>query len=192
VVEGAAGQPNEFTQLLIGWRRGDNRALDQLMPLVYDELRRLAAIYLSRERQGHTLQATALVHEAWIRLAAGAQIEWQDRAHFLGIAARLMRQIMIQYARAYTAAKRGSGDVKLELNEESALSLDSSSQVIAVDDALGELSKNDERKSRIVEMKYFGGLMSDEIAEALGISVATVGRELRMAHAFLRSAMNGE
>jgi RNA polymerase sigma factor (TIGR02999 family) len=183
----------EFTRLLIEWRQGNQDALDSLLPLVYDELRRIAARQMARERQGHTLQATALVHEAWLQLAGAAQIDWQDRAHFIAIAARLMRQVLVHHARAHNAEKRGAGAVRLELNEEidnPAAARDC--DLLGLDYALDKLAAHDERKARIIEMAYFGGLTHEEMAAVLGISVSTVGRDLQVAHAFLHWQMSGE
>lgn len=174
-----------ITKLLVDWRQGNQAALDQLTPLVYRELRRIAASHLRRERAGHTLQPTALVNEFYLQLAGVAHLEWKDRAHFLAIASYLMRQILVQHARQHNAAKRGGGVAKLSLDEALTASADGSAEIVALDDALMELAKLDERKSRIVEMHYFGGLKAAEIAEVLDISVTTVGREMKLAHAWL-------
>jgi RNA polymerase sigma factor (TIGR02999 family) len=188
--------PEDITHLLIQWRRGSQDALDALLPLVYDELHRIASRQMARERDGHTLQATALVNEAWMQLVGGAKVEWQDRAHFLAIASRLMRQILVQHARAYNAEKRGSGAPRLELRE--ALDKPAASgspysdcDLLTLDRALEKLTVQDERKSRIVEMKYFGGLTNEEIADVLDISAITVSRDLQVAHAFLHWQMSG-
>ncbi|MBI1763354.1 MAG: sigma-70 family RNA polymerase sigma factor [Acidobacteria bacterium] len=176
---------HDVTQLLLAWRNGAAGALEQLTPLVYDELRRLAARYVGRERADHTLQATALVNEAYLQLINQqqvAQVDWQSRAHFIGIAARLMRQILVDHARAHAAAKRGAGAAALPLAEAIAVP---APNVIALDDALRDLAKLDERKSRIIELRYFGGLSMDEIAEVTGLSVATLRRDMRMAEAWL-------
>lgn len=174
-----------ITQLLHDWRSGDKAALEQLTPLIHSELRRLAGSYLRRERADHTLQPTALVNELYLQLNNLSKMEWRDRAHFLGISAYLMRQILVQHARAHRAAKRGGGAAKLSLDEALTVSGESSEELVRLDDALSELAKFDERKSKIIEMHYFGGLKADEMAEVLGISVTTVGREMRMAHAWL-------
>jgi len=179
----------EVTQLLLDWKQGNHTALDQLTPLVYQELRRLAQSYLRRERSDHTLQATALIHEAYVRLVDQGQPAWESRIHFFGIAAQLMRQILVDHARSNRAAKRGGGAPKLSLNEALVFSHEKSRTLVDLDDALRELAGFDERKSRIVELRYFGGLSIEEIGEAMGISVATVGRELRLASAWLRRAM---
>lgn len=178
-------EPQAITKLLMDWRQGSQAALDQLTPLVYRELRRIAASHLRRERDGHTLQPTALVNEFYLQLAGVSNLEWKDRAHFLAIASYLMRQILVQHARQHNAAKRGGGAAKLSLDEALTVSEDGSAEVVALDDALRELARFDERKSRIVEMHYFGGLKAAEIAEVLDISVTTVGRELKLAHAWL-------
>jgi len=184
---------NQVTQLLVRWREGDREALEELMPLVYDELRRLARHYLQRERSGHTLQSTALVHEAYLRLAGQNPPEWQNRAHFFGIAAHLMRQILVEHARARDAAKRGGGVCRLELDQ--ALGLPSQQldlDVVALDKALKELEELDAQQSRIVELRFFGGLTIEDTSEVLGISPATVKREWVTARAWLHRAMTGE
>ncbi len=188
--------PEDITRLLIEWRQGSQAAHDALLPLVYDELRRIASRQMARERVGHTLQATALVNEAWMQLAGAAQVEWQDRAHFLAIAARLMRQILVHYARGHNAEKRGSGAPRLELNEaldtpKSSASPYSDCDLLDLDQALEKLAAQDERKGRIIEMKYFGGLTNEEIADVLGISLITVRRDVQVAHAFLHWQMSG-
>ncbi len=180
------------TQLLLAWHNGDAQALERLTSLVYDELRRLAARYLQRERAGHTLQATALVNEAYLQLIQQQQValvDWQSRAHFIGIAARLMRQILVDHARAHVAAKRGQGAPDLPLDEAIELPQRITPDVIALDDALRDLANFDERKSRIIELRYFGGLSMEEIAEVTSLSVATLRRDLRMAEAWLGRQM---
>jgi RNA polymerase sigma factor (TIGR02999 family) len=176
--------PADVTRLLLKWREGNSEALEHLTPIVYDELRRLADSYMRRESCGHTLQATALVHEAYVRLLGSAQIEFQDRAHFFGIAARLMRQVLVQHARTKGALKRGQGK-KESLEEAAVISNQGSATVVALDEALRKLADFDERKSQIVEMRYFGGLTAEEIAVVLEISTATIARELKLAHAWL-------
>jgi RNA polymerase sigma factor (TIGR02999 family) len=175
----------DITQLLSDWSRGDRQALDALTPMVYEELRRLAARYMRREAGGHTLQATALVHEAYARLAH-SEMPLKDRAHLLAFMAQLMRQILVDHARARQAAKRGGGLEQVTLDESVAVSVDSSDQVLELDALLAELGQFDEMKSRIVEMRFFGGLTNDEVAAALGISPTTLDRELRLAKAWLR------
>lgn len=177
--------PHDVTGLLLDWRNGDQQALEQLTPLVYDELRRLAARYLRHEREGHTLQTTALVNEAYLQLIGQQDRDWQNRAHFLAIASHLMRNILVDHARARAAAKRGKGDQALQLDEALEVPAHATPDVIALDDALKDLAKHDERKCRIIELRYFGGLSMDEIAEVTGLSTATLRRDLRMAEAWL-------
>lgn len=177
--------PHEVTQLLLDWRNGDQQALERLTPLVYDELRRLAARYLRRERDGHTLQTTALVNEAYLQLIGQQARDWQNRAHFLAIASHLMRNILVDHARAHAAAKRGKGDQALPLDEAIEVPGQTSPDVLALDEALKDLAKHDERKCRIIELRYFGGLSMEEIAEVTDLSVATLRRDLRMAEAWL-------
>lgn len=171
------------TQLLLEWRGGSQQALDALMPVVYDELRRLAQHYMRSERPEHTLQATALVNEAYLRLV-DMKVSWQDRAHFFAVAARLMRRMLVDHARAQHRAKREGGP-KVSLDDALEVSWKPASDLLALDEALDELAKFDQRKSEIVELHFFGGLSNEEVAEALGISRATVQRELRMAKAWL-------
>jgi RNA polymerase sigma-70 factor, ECF subfamily len=182
-------EPHDVTQLLLAWRSGDEQALAQLTPLVYDQLHRLAARYLRRERDGHTLQPTALVNEAYLQLIDQQRVAWQNRAHFIGIAAHLMRQILVNHARARAAAKRGHGIAALPLDEAKDVPHKTAPDVIALDDALQALARFDERKSRIVELRYFGGLSLEELAEVTHLSVATIRRDLRMAEAWLGRQM---
>lgn len=183
---------HSVTRLLADWKAGSDAALEQLTPLVYRELRRLADSYLRRERADHTLQPTALIHEAYLRMVDQSLPQWQSRSHFYGIAARLMRQILVDYARGRAAAKRGSAEDCLPLDEAAVFSKDRPDSLVALDDALTALAEFDERKCRVIELRYFGGLSAEETSEALGISVATVGRELRMAEAWLHREMNKE
>jgi RNA polymerase sigma factor (TIGR02999 family) len=171
------------TQLLLEWRSGNEAALDRLMPLVYDELRRLAQHYMRSERPEHTLQATALVNEAYLRLV-DMKVSWQDRAHFFAVAARLMRRMLVDHARGHQRAKRQSG-AKVSLDDALEVSSQPALELLGLDDALTRLAELDLRKSEIVELHFFGGLGNDEVAEALGISRATVQRELRFAKAWL-------
>jgi RNA polymerase sigma factor (TIGR02999 family) len=180
------------TQLLADWRRGDSAALEQLMPIVYDELHRIAVAYLSRERFNHTLQATALVHEAYLQLVDERQVDWQNRAHFFGAAARLMRRILVDYARARNAAKRGGGDYRMTLSEPQGGYELPDVDVILLDAALNELEVLDRQQSRVIELKFFGGLSIEETAEVLAISTATVKRDWLMAKLWLRRRMKGE
>jgi len=175
----------------VRWRGGDQQALESLMPLVYDELRRLAHYYLQRERTDHTLQSTALVHEAYLRLAGPNAPQWQNRAHFFGIAARVMRQILVEHARAHTAAKRGGvGACKLALDEaidlqQKDVQQKSDVDVLALDSALTRLSEMDPQQGRIVELRFFTGLTIEDTAEVMGISPATVKRDWTSARAWL-------
>lgn len=178
--------PNQnITQLLVDWRNGDQEALNQLMPLVYEELRRMANYYMRNERKGHTLQTSALVNEAYLRLVDHENIQWQNRSHFFGLAAQAMRRILVDHARSRNYQKRGGGAEQVSLDEAATLAEDRAAELIALDDALQELAKFDQRKSRIVEMRYFGGLSGEEVAEALGISTATVSRDWETAKAWL-------
>ena len=178
-------QSNEITQLLRQWSQGDVAVLDQLMPVVLRELHKLAGSYLKGERPNHTLQPTALINEAYLRLVAQDFPEWQSRTHFYGVAAQLMRQILVDHARAHAAAKRGQNTPKLSLEEAVEFSHEQASELVALDDALRSLARLDERKARVVELRHFGGLTVEEIATALGISTATVTREMRLAQAWL-------
>lgn len=182
--------PSEITQLLRKWSEGDRAALDQLMPIVHQELRKLANSYLRGERPGHTLQPTALINEAYLRLIKQDFPEWQSRKHFYGVAAQLMRQILVEHARAHATAKRGAGGHKLSLDEAINFSREQAADLVALDDALTALTRFDERKARAIELRYFGGFSVEEIAGALDISIATVGREMRMAQAWLHREMS--
>jgi RNA polymerase sigma factor (TIGR02999 family) len=177
------------TLLLRDWRAGDRGALDELMPIIYGELHRLAAGYLRGERVGHTFRPTDLVSEAYLRLADGGQPEWNDRVHFFAIAARTMRQILVDHARRRNAAKRGDGDRAATLDE-NIVAPDRPDDLLALDAALAALEAVDERKARVVELHYFGGLTHDEVAEALGVHVNTVGRDLRFAEAWIQRHMH--
>lgn len=188
----AESSDNQVTQLLVRWRDGDREALEKLMPLVYEELRRLARHYLRQERSDHTLQSTALVHEAYLRLAGEHAPQWQNRAHFFGIAARLMRQILVEHARSRATAKRGGSACKLTLDDSIALPQQIDVDVVALDKALNELSEMDAQQSRIVELRFFGGLTIEDTSEVLGISTATVKRDWITARAWLYRAMTGE
>ncbi|MGI8656144.1 MAG: sigma-70 family RNA polymerase sigma factor [Pyrinomonadaceae bacterium] len=174
----------DVTQILTEWNSsGDAPA--RLMPLVYDELRRLAANYLRRERSDHTLQPTALVHEAYLRLIDQTRVEWQNRAHFYAIAAQMMRRILIDHARAHTSEKRGGHERRLSLDEAAILPQERAADLIALDDALKQLAATDERKSRVVELRFFGGLSVKETAEVLGVHTATIERDWMVAKAWL-------
>jgi len=181
-----ADPPGDVTLLLAEMRRGNSEALSKLIPLVYQELRRLAAHFLHAEREGHTLQPTALVHEAYLRLA-GQTEPWQNRAHFMAVAAQLMRRIMVDYARQRIAAKRGGGKAAFELATSGIASgVEQSEELLAVDEALARLAALDPRQAGVVEMRYFGGMTVEETAEVLGIAPRTVKREWAMAKAWLR------
>lgn len=182
--------PHEVTQLLQDWRNGDKAALEKLTPLVYDELRRLANRYLRGERKDHTLQGTALVHEAYMKMVGYSDLEWQSRAHFFGVAARIMRQILIDHARKHRTDKRGAGNQNLPLDEAVVFSTERADTLVALDDALETLAALDQLKGRIIELRYFGGLSIEEIGEVEGISVSTVRRHMRMAEAWLHREIN--
>jgi len=184
--------PATITQLLIKWRNGDQAALDELAPLVYSELRRLARHYLRAERPGHTLQPSDLVHEAYLRLVDEKDIDWQNRAHFFGVAAVRMRHILVERARSRRAAKRGGGEYRLTLSEADRLTDKRDVNLLALDEALRRLEALDPQKSRVVELRYFGGLTIEETAEAMKISPATVKRDWSMARAWLRSEISNE
>jgi RNA polymerase sigma-70 factor (ECF subfamily) len=178
---------HEVTRLLVEWANGNQQALDDLTPLVYRELRQLAASCLRKERQGHTLQPTALVHEAYLRLVDQKNPNWQDRSHFFGVAARLMRQILVDHARKKQAGKRAG--MKVSLEEAVSFQRERSRDLVALDIGLNALEKLDPRKCKAVELRYFGGLRMEEIAQTLDVSPGTVRRELRMAEAWLHHQM---
>jgi len=185
-------EPN-VTELLLEWRRGDREALNQLTPLVYDELRRIAHRYVKRERRGgQTLDTTALVNEAYLRLAGGEEIDWQNRAHFFAVTALVMRRILIDYARRRRYLKRGGLAQQVSLEEASAMTEVRAAELVSLDEALEELAKLDLRKSRVVELRYFGGLSLEETADVLEISVMTVRRDWRAAKAWLYKAVMGD
>jgi RNA polymerase sigma-70 factor (ECF subfamily) len=180
---------NEVTELLLDWGKGDQAALDKLVPVVYQELRRLASYYMRRERPGHTLQTSALVNEAYMRLVDYKKMQWESRAHFFAVAAQAMRRILVDHARKRHFAKRGGGAVQVSLDESALVSQNQAADLIALDDALTGLEAIDPRKSRIVELRYIGGLNIEETAEVLDISPATVQREWRAAKAWLYRAI---
>jgi RNA polymerase sigma factor (TIGR02999 family) len=184
--------PHEITHLLKAWSAGDKSALDKLMPLVYGDLHRLAQKHMSGERDGHTLQTTALVHEAYVRLVDSKQANWKDRAHFFAVCARLMRHILVDAARSRRALKRGSDVRVVELDEAMAASVGPTVDLIALDDALNALAAFDDRKSQVVEMRIFGGLSAEETAGVLQISTDTVTRDMRLATAWLKRELGGE
>ena len=177
---------NEVTQLLIAWGNGDETALDQLMPLVYSELHRLAHRHIKKERPGHTLQTSALLNEAFLRLVDQRGVHWESRAHFFSIAARMMRRILVDYARSRRYAKRGGNAQQVSFDEELVVSRQVSADVLAIHDALNELATIDERKSKVVELRFFGGLSIEETAEVLGVSAGSVMRDWTLAKAWLR------
>jgi RNA polymerase sigma factor (TIGR02999 family) len=192
---GIAGRPlgvgvgpelsKQVSELLANWNNGDAEAREALMPLVYNELRKLAASHLRRERSDHTLQPTALVHEVYLRLADQKNVRWQDKTHFFGAAAQLMRRILVDHARSHTADKRGSGLPKVSLNEAIAMSRERPAELLALDESLTQLASTDPQQSRIVELRVFGGLTIEQTAEILGISPATVKRDWTLAKAWL-------
>ena len=185
------GSTHSVTDLLQAWASGDQAALDELLPLVYDELRRQARRFMRAQPEGHTLQTTALVHEAYLRLIGQSSVEWQGRAHFFGVAAKAMRSILVDHARARSAAKRGGSAGAITLDDAGGIAGPQASvDVLALDEALGRLAELDSRKSRLVELRYFGGLGIDEAAAVLGISPATVKREWTTARAWLRRELS--
>jgi RNA polymerase sigma factor (TIGR02999 family) len=182
-------QPSQpVSELLVRWKAGDQDALEALVPLVYQELREIARHHLQRERPGHTLQSAALVHEAYLRLLDQRPFDTENRAHFLAVASRLMRQILVDYARSHGAAKRGA-DRRVDLDASLVLAQTRSTDVVALDDALNRLTKLDEQQGRIVELRFFGGLATEEIAEVLNISPSTVKRDWNVAKAWLTRQM---
>lgn len=184
---------DNLTQMLIQLSEGKSEIVDDILPLIYDELRRLAGNYLRRERSEHTLQPTALVHEAYLKLIDQRQVKWQNRAHFFGIAANIMRRILVDYARQHKAGKRGGNEENLSLDDEIIVaSTEKSAELLALDEALENLAKVDPQKSRIVELRYFGGLSVEETAEVLGVSEITVKRHWRMAKAWLYGQLSNE
>jgi RNA polymerase sigma factor (TIGR02999 family) len=181
--------PREVTLLLQNWCRGDQAALGKLIPLIYDQLHRLAHIYMVRERPGHTLQTSALVNEAYLRLIDAGRIEWQDRAHFFAVSANVMRRILVEFARSHGSRKRGGDAVKLELDEAAVPSPGRDAVLIALDDALNALEKIDPREAKVVELRFFGGLSEKETAEVLGITDRTVRHDWNHAKVWLTDAL---
>ena len=182
---------HKVTQLLLRWREGDQRAPDELMPLVYDELHRLAAHYMRGERPGHTLQTSALVNEAYLRLARHEEMQWQDRAHFFAVAAQAMRRILVDHARRRGNLKRGGGAPRVALDETLTVSAERAAEVVALDEALDRLAKIAPRKSQLVELRFFGGLDIGEAAEVLAVSPGTVMRDWTFTKAWLRREIAG-
>ncbi len=187
-----AAPPHEVTQLLLDWSKGNQTALNKLMPLIYKELRRLAHQYLSKERTGHTMQTTDLVHEAYLRLVDQRRVRWQNRSHFFGVAAQLMRRILVDHARRHKRVKRGGDTTIVSLDEVAVVSPQSSVDLLALDEALKRLAEIDQRKATIVELRFFGGLEVKETAAFLEISEITVMRDWKMAKAWLHRELSDE
>jgi RNA polymerase sigma factor (TIGR02999 family) len=186
------GIPNEITLLLTRWSSGDKTALDELIPLVYPELRRLAGIFMSRENSGHTLQTSALINEAYLRLVNQQGTDWQDRAHFFAVAAQVMRHILVDHARRYRYGKRGGGTAHVPLDDVAIVCDERALELVALDDALTRLAGIDERKSQIVELRFFGGLTVEETAEVMKLAPITIMREWRAAKAWLGREISEE
>jgi len=184
--------PKEITRLLAAWSDGDQSALDKLVPLVQSELTRLAHHYMGRERPGHTLQTSALVNEAYIRLIDWKNVRWQNRAHFFAVSAQLMRRILVDFARERNYLKRGGGALQVSLSEAAALAMDKEADLVALDEALVELSEMDRRKGQVVELRFFGGLSVKEVAEVLKVSEETVMRDWRLAKVWLLRQLGRE
>lgn len=181
--------PNEVTQLLISWRNGDSEALDKLIPMVYAELRKLARRHMARESPDHTLQTSALINETYLKLVDQQNVQWQNRAHFFAVAAQVMRHILMDHARSHRYQKRGAGAPKVAFDENTGLSDERAAELVSLDDALTALAEIDPRKSRIIELRFFGGLSVEETAVIMKISPVTVSREWRAARAWLRREM---
>jgi RNA polymerase sigma factor (TIGR02999 family) len=181
---------HEITQLLVAWNQGDQAALEALSPLINQELHRLAKRYMAEEQQGHLLQPTALVNEAWLRLIDWRNVEWQNRAHFFGLAAQIMRRILVDFARAQQSEKRGGEEIRVSLSEAANVAQEKSAGLVALDDALLALEQLDPRQARVVELRYFAGLSLEETAEALHVSVGTVRRDWSLARAWLFRELN--
>ena len=181
---------HEVTQLLMAWNDGDQSALERLIPLVHAELHRIARRYMRNERAGHMLQTSALINEAYMRLIDAQQVHWQNRAHFFGIAAQLMRRVLVDFARSRSYKKRGGGAFQVSLDETMVITKERGEDLVALDEALSALSELDERKGRVVEMRFFGGLSEKEIAEALTVSQETVRRDWRLAKSWLRRRLS--
>jgi RNA polymerase sigma factor (TIGR02999 family) len=182
--------PKEITRLLVAWGDGDESALAQLTPLVYEELHRLAHHYMSHEREGHTLQSTALVNEAYVRLIDWKNVRWQNRAHFFAVSAQLMRRILVDFARARGYQKRGGGALPIALDEVTVVSAGKGADLVALDEAIGSLAELDERQSKVVELRFFGGLSIEETAEVLKVSPGTVRRDWSFARAWLHRELS--
>ena len=184
--------PHEISELLVAWGGGDESALDRLMPFVYDELRRLAHRYMSRERPGHTLQTTALVNEAYLRLVNWREARWQNRAHFFAVSAQMMRRILVDFARDRQYLKRGGGALRVSLDKAASFTKSRSGDLVALDEALAALAEVDRRKGQVVEMRFFGGLSVKEVAEVLKVSEETVMRDWRLAKVWLLRELGRE
>lgn len=182
---------HQITQLLAEWSEGNQSALDELYPLVYEELHRLARRYMSRERKGHTLQTTALINEAYVRLVDQKNVRWANRSHFFAISAQIMRRILIDHARRHAYAKRGGGAKQVSLEEAAIVAPDQASELVRLDEALKTLAKLDERRCHVVELRYFGGLSNEEIAGVLKVSENTVTRDWNLARAWLYQQLAG-
>ncbi len=180
-----SAKDKDITELLLDWRKGDQMALDQLIPMVHNELRRMARNYMRRQNPGHTLQTTALVNEAFIRLVDSNRVNWQDRNHFYAVSAQLMRRILVDSARRRNSLKRGGDQVMVTLDDNADVAISRQDDVLALDEAMSRLAKMDPRQSQIVEMRYFGGLTEEEIAAILGVSSRTVRRDWNLARAWL-------
>ena len=187
----SSAAPPELTQLLLAWSKGEQEALERLVPLVYGELRRMASRYMSRERADHPLQTTALVHEAYLRLLDSKQVRWQNRGHFFAVSAQLMRRILVDFARSRRTLKRGEDAPKVTLNEAIHGAAEPSEDLAALDDALQALSAIDQRKAKVVELRFFGGLSVEETADALGVSADTVMRDWKLAKVWLLRELSG-
>jgi len=182
---------HEITELLEQWSGGNQSALDRLYPLVYEELRRLARSYMKREHKGHTLQTTALINEAYVRLVDQHNVHWQNRSHFFAISAQIMRRILVDHARRYLQAKRGGGALRVSLDEVMIVASERSEEVLMLDEALGNLARVDPRRCQVVELRYFAGLNNEEIASVLKISENTVMRDWNLARAWLYQQLGG-
>ena len=183
--------PRDITQLLLAWNQGEEKALDRLVPVVYAELRRLAHRYMRQERADHTLQTTALVHEAYQRLIHSSRVQWQNRAHFFAISAQLMRRVLVDFARARRYQKRGGEALRVSLDAAGEVACETGKDLVAVDDALSALSAVDSRKAKVVELRFFGGLSVEEAAEVLKVSPDTVIRDWRLAKVWLLNELRG-
>lgn len=186
------GSADQVTELLLEWRQGDDAALEKLTPLVYDEIRRIAHRFMQRERSGHTLQTTALVNEAYVRLLGKQQIDWDSRAHFFAVTAQVMRHVLVDHARRRRYLKRGGEAQRVPIEDVALMSDKRAGELIALDEALDRLAEMDQRKARVIELRYFGGLSLEETAAILDVSVMTVRRDWRAAKAWLYNAVRGE